>query len=152
MKKCILKIFLVLLIVFGVSCKDRTDIKEKEFLINSIKQLNITSQCKWIIVLPGLGCHGCIQEGEFFMKENITNTDILFVLTNISSLKIFQQKTNIKINDYPNIYIDRDNHFKLPTKNGIYPCIIQLSDGKLLNYSFQSPTSAAFFTLEKNKK
>ena len=62
------------------------------------------------------------------------------------------QKTNIKINDYPNIYIDRDNHFKLPTKNGIYPCIIQLSDGKLLNYSFQSPTSAAFFTLEKNKK
>ena len=128
------------------------EIKEKEFLTNAIKQLNITSQCEWIVILPGLGCHGCIQEGEFFMKENIQNTNILFVLTNISSLKIFQQKTDIKINDYLNIYIDRNNHFKLPTKNAIYPCIIQMSGGKLLNYSFQSPTSAAFLTLEKNKK
>lgn len=149
MKKYLLKVFLVFLIVFGISCKENTDIKEKEFLTNAIKQLNITSQCEWIVILPGLGCHGCIQEGEFFMKENIQNTNILFVLTNISSLKIFQQKTDIKINDYLNIYIDRNNHFKLPTKNAIYPCIIQMSGGKLLNYSFQSPTSAAFFNTGK---
>lgn len=109
-------------------------------MANAVVQLNIDKQYDWIVVLPGVGCHGCIQEGECFMKNNCSNAKILFILTNISSLKIFQQKTGINISKYPNIYID----------NGIYPCIIQMKDGEFLQYSFQYPETAAFHNLKKN--
>lgn len=144
------KIAILFLMFLEISCKDSVKIEEEVFLKNAIVQINSVSQYNWIVILPGLGCHGCIQEGEYFMKKNIEYTKILFVLTNISSLKIFQQKTGIQINKHSNIYIDRNNHFRLPTQNAIYPCIIQISNGNLFNYSFQSPTSASFLKLKKN--
>lgn len=150
MKTHILIIGTLFLSIYLISCKGNINDVEKDFLANAVVQLNIDKQYDWIVVLPGVGCHGCIQEGEFFMKNNCSNAKILFILTNISSLKIFQQKTGINISKYPNIYIDRDNQFKLSTDNGIYPCIIQMKDGEFLQYSFQSPETAAFHNLKKN--
>lgn len=141
-----------LLTFYIVSCDENIDKTEKKIFANAIEQLKVDERYDWVVVLPGLGCHGCIQEGEFFMKKNISNTKILFVLTNISSLKIFQQKTDIRISEYPNVYIDRNNHFKLSTKNAIYPCIIQLDNMKISQYSFQSPKSSAFYSLQKKIK
>lgn len=150
MKKCILNMLLLLLSFCLVCCKENTEKKEKEFLTQGVEQLKLGEQYDWIIVLPGVGCHGCIQEGEFFMKQHVSNKKILFVLTNISSLKILQQKTGVKIGAYTNIYVDRDNLFKLPTDNAIYPCVIQLENGKLFQYMFQSPKTAAFHQIEKH--
>lgn len=86
------------------------------------------------------------------MKKHISNTKILFVLTNISSLKILQQKVGIKISDHSNVFIDRNNQFKLPTENAIYPCIIQIKNGEILQYAFQSPKTAAFHGMRKHLK
>ena len=97
----------------------------------------------------GMGCHGCIQEAEFFMKKHISNEKILFVLTNIESLKILQQKTGVEIKSHPNVYIDWNNQFKLPTDHSIYPCVIQVNKGKLQQYAFQSPKTPALYNLEK---
>ena len=80
------------------SCEDKIEKKEKIFLSNAIEQLSVNQQYEWVILLPGMGCHGCIQEAEFFMKKHISNEKILFVLTNIESLKILQQKTGVEIN------------------------------------------------------
>mgnify|MGYP001077218097 CR=1 FL=1 len=42
------------------------------------------------------------------MKKHISNTKILFVLTNISSLKILQQKVGInKISNLSNVFVER---------------------------------------------
>ena len=42
------------------------------------------------------------------MKKHISNTKILFVLTNISSLKILQQKVCInKISNLSNVFVER---------------------------------------------
>lgn len=146
MNKYILNILLMFLSLCLFCCKDNI---EKKFLENAIEQLKIDKQYEWVIVLPGVGCHGCIQEAEFFMKENISNDKVLFVLTSISSIKILQQKIGLKISDYSNVYIDRNNQFKLSTDNTIYPCVIQVKDGKLLQYTFQSPQTSAFHSLEK---
>ena len=123
--------------------------KEKIFLSNAIERLSVNQQYEWVILLPGIGCHGCIQEAEFFMKKHISNEKILFVLTNIESLKILQQKTGVEIKSHPNVYIDRNNQFKLPTDHSIYPCVIQVNKGKLQQYAFQSPKTPALYNLEK---
>lgn len=141
-------LFLLGILLFS-SCGDKTDQKEKKFLSDAVGQLDSNKQYEWIVILPGMGCHGCIQEGEYFMKQHISNEKILFVLTNISSLKILQQKTEVIIKDHSNIYIDRNNQFKLLTENSIYPCVIQVDEGKLQQYAFQCPQTSAFAIIEK---
>lgn len=141
-------ILLVIGSLLGEGCKENREKIEKDVLSHAIAQLDTCAQYEWIVILPGAGCHGCIQEGEFFMKENIANPRILFVLTSISSLKILQQKTGIRIDEHANIYIDRDNYFKIPTEHAIYPCIIQVKEGEILQHAFQSPKSTAFRTIK----
>lgn len=90
-------------------------------------------------------CHGCIQEAEAFMKDNIENNDILFILTKISSIKILQQKIGIKVSEQPNVYIDKTDDFSIPTDNSIYPCIIKMEKGQMLDHEFQSPKNGGAF-------
>ena len=130
------------------SCEDKIEKKDKIFLSNAIEQLSVNPQYEWAPPLPGLGCHGCNPEAEFFMNKHISNEKILFVLTNIESLKILQQKTGVEIKSHPNVYIDWNNQFKLPTDHSIYPCVIQVNKGKLQLYAFQSPKTTDLYKLE----
>lgn len=147
MKKNITALFVLLTLL--LSCQKNPEKIERECLIQAIEHIGVSPRYQWVIVLPGLGCHGCIQETEYFMKTHLDDERILFILTNTSSLKILEQKTEIRIAEHPNIYVDRDNLFHLPTANTVYPCIIELKEGKILNHSFQSPRSAALDKLDK---
>ncbi|MDR0605281.1 MAG: hypothetical protein LBG80_13345 [Bacteroidales bacterium] len=136
------------------SCKSKTSEEieieiEKDYLVKTIEKITMDTTYQWIVILPGLGCHGCIQEAEYFMRQYITKRQILFVLTKISSLKILQQKTEVNVNEHPNVYVDRSSLVSIPTRNNIYPCIIQLKEGKILNHSFQRPGNDAFHKLER---
>jgi hypothetical protein len=141
---CILGIISVVFL-FTNSCKKSDKDTETKYLRATIKNLDVDDNVRWIIILPGLGCHGCIQEGESFMKEYVGNMEILFVLTNISSLKILQQKTGIKLKEYSNIFIDIDNKIIIPTGNNIYPCIIRIEEGENAEHEFQSPSNSEAF-------
>ncbi|WP_034044542.1 hypothetical protein [Wocania ichthyoenteri] len=140
---------IALIFITSYSCKKNEKEIEQDYLESIIDKMDINDNIKWVIVLPGLGCHGCIQEAEAFMKEHIENKDILFVLTKIESFKILQNKLEIKIKDYKNIHIDKKHEISFPTDNGVYPCIIELDNGKIKSYEFQSPNNSyAFGKLE----
>jgi hypothetical protein len=115
---------------------------ETKAITNAIHKINTPENLKWIIILPGLGCDGCIQEGEDFLINQIENKELLFVLTKIASLKILELKTRLKVEDHPNIYIDKENIFSIPTENNIYPCIIYLKNKKIISHEFQSPKNS----------
>lgn len=131
------------------SCNRKSTFDEENFFINAIDHAQISNSYKWIVIIPGAGCSGCIQEGEFFMKNYVNNDKILFVLTNLSSLKILQSKTGVKIKEHSNIYIDRDNNFYLPTINSVYPCVIRMEKGRMTKFSFQTPQTTALYDLEQ---
>lgn len=154
MRTIILNIVFSLFCLCLFSCKEDITKQEKAFLTHAIEMLpNVDRQAyDWIVILPGLGCHGCIQDGEYFMQQNVENPKIFYVLTNLSSLKIFQQKTGITIKDHPNIYVDRDNQFVVPTNNAIYPCVIQLKEGQIAEHTFQSPQTVIFQQLKRHLK
>ena len=40
----------------------------------------------------------------------------------------------------------------MPTGNAIYPCIIELEEGKISNHSFQSPSIPSLYKLGKKLK
>lgn len=120
-----------------------------EFLTNAINQVPIDNHYKWVVILPGLGCHGCIQEGEYFLKSHVDNNEILFVLLKTPSLKILQQKVEVNLLDRQNVLIDKELLFNIPTQNNIYPCVVSLKDGKVVKHSFQSPETTALYDLER---
>jgi len=140
---------IILIFILSVSCKKGEKELERDYIDIIIKKVNISNSTKWMVILPGLGCHGCIQEGEVFMRDNINNTDILFVLTKIESLKILQKKIEVNIKNHSNIYIDNKEGFNIPTKNSVYPCIVYIENGELKLHKFQSPGNNAFDTLRK---
>lgn len=134
----------VFLFLFFVACKENPEEVEKAFLNKAIEQMDISMNYQWIVIIPGAGCHGCIQEGELFMKRNIEKQNILYILTKTSSVKILQQKTGVRLDEHPNIYLDTYKQFDIPTNNTIYPCIIKMKNGKVESHSFQSPSNNAF--------
>ena len=140
---------IILIFILSVSCKKGEKELERDYIDIIIKKVNISNSTKWMIILPGLGCHGCIREGEVFMRDNINNKNILFVLTKIESLKILQKKIEINVKKYSNIYIDNKEGFNIPTKNSGYPCIAYIENGELISHEFQSPGNNAFDTLRK---
>jgi hypothetical protein len=150
MKKNGTIIWIAVIFLFAISCNNKSPEKtELDILTHAIEQIQADGQYQWVVILPGMGCHGCIQEGEFFMKDYITNRQILFVLTKTSSLKILQQKTEVRISEHPNIYVDKDNLFDIPTENKIYPCVVYLKEEKIIKHSFQSPGNPAIYQLEE---
>jgi hypothetical protein len=140
-------VWLISIFFVTISCQKSPEKIEQEYLAKAMEQSGVNHSYQWVVVLPGMGCHGCIQEGEFFMKKFIDNKEILFVLTKLSSLKILQQKLGFTIADHSNVYIDKNNTFDLPTDNRMYPCIVQLKDGKVVKHTFQSPQTNAFAQL-----
>ena len=102
-------------------------------------------------------CDTCRVDAVPFTLRDFHGTDSgkchwHYVLTNLSSLKIFQQKTGITIKDHPNIYVDRENLFVVPTNNSIYPCVIQLKEGQIAEHTFQSPQTVIFQQLKQHLK
>ncbi|CAD0009618.1 hypothetical protein [Flavobacterium chungangense] len=145
MRKLLFYTILSSLIAFCFSCNKSIQEKEKDQLTDAVDNIGIKKNIDWIVILPGLGCSGCIQEAEDFLKKNANNKRIFFVLTKIESLKILQQKTGVKIGEHSNIIVDRADQFIVPTDNSIYPCIIKFSDGELLSHEFQSPDNSNAF-------
>ena len=77
------------------------DTKEKSALDRMVKQLKRISNYNkgtftHIVVIPNVGCGGCISESEAFLKRN-TSDSIFFVLTTISSLKALRLRMRDKL-------------------------------------------------------
>jgi hypothetical protein len=145
-----LSIILIGVALISYSCNKKVEKDlESDYLTSFLKDTPLRENTEWVVILPGLGCHGCIQEAELFMKNNIGNKNILFILTSVESLKILETKTGVKIKDQTNVYLDKDNSFNIGTSNAIYPCIVQLDNGNIRAYEFQSPSNGqAFATLQ----
>ena len=143
-----LYILLIIGIIFSGGCFNvtRTDSDaEIESITTGLKKANLNITKSWMVILPGLGCNGCIQEGEAFMSDYVDSTNIFFVLTKVQSLKILQLKIGKNINNRSNIFVDNDGIFNIPTKNSIYPCIVQMKDGKIVKHQFQCPANSQAF-------
>ncbi len=145
----VLTIFLTMCMSF--SCKKGETQLEQEHIEAMLNDVEIQKAVEWVVLLPGLGCHGCIREGEYFLKEHLDNEGVFLVLTNIESLKILQHKLGIELGSFSNVYADKEDQYVLPTMNRVYPCIVHLENGRYRSHEFQSPmNSAAFEKLAAN--
>lgn len=145
----------IIALIVGVllqSCtKSNAEIEKDEIQLYVDSNSDKIKGYDYMVVLPGLGCHGCIQEAEVFMQNYVANQHVLFVLTKIESLKILQQKIGVNLKDYKNILLDQNQNFNISTANSIYPCIVKLDNEVVESYGFQSPSNSEAFSNLKKK-
>ncbi|ACU59944.1 hypothetical protein Cpin_2456 [Chitinophaga pinensis DSM 2588] len=141
----------LILSMFTLSCEQTEGNKEDTVIEEGIKEIKLKPEYNWLVILPGLGCRGCIQEAEAFMRDYIDKPHILFVLTKVQSLKMLEQKIGKELHSRGNVYIDKQGFFDIPTNNTIYPCIVQLEKGKAVQHQFQSPANGQAFQLLKTQ-
>lgn len=144
-KSCSMKLLPLILILIICSCEQNKNNNEIDWLYHEIKSIPGYAEKSIIIILPSLGCNGCIQEGEKFMSEYIKRKDVLFILTNIESLKHLGLKIGLSLEEYDNVIIDRENKFLGNSNNNIYPLLITMKDGKILHHEYQSPANSLAF-------
>lgn len=136
------KILIILFLFIGISCSKQD--AEKDFYLKAVENSPIElNGDKTLFIVPGAGCQGCISGAEYFIKENIEYyKDIVFVFTNIQSVKVLRMKLGDQVFNSPNIYLDKNNNFlNIGNKNSIYPIITHLTDGEITQLKYVSPDS-----------
>ena len=88
-----------------------------------------------IIVIPEVGCTGCIATVEQYFIENVNNTRYKFIFTNFLSRKALKYRLggdeNLK---RQNVFIDEyDLIFNPEYEDKIYPHILTVKNGKITN-------------------
>lgn len=123
------------------------------------EKVEFDAELETCLIIPGGGCTSCIANGvgfvesnkEYYQKGQAKN---LVVFTRINSIKILRR--NIKeINEY-NCIVDSKDQFYIDMKERIYPIILYLKNGEIVNVDIQSPDTGALKILEeilqKNKE
>jgi len=120
--------FAYLFLFFFVACAG-TNNKDIQFYDNWIKK-NHLSHYKAIVIIPSVGCEGCITGMEKFVLENAAKSkNILYVFTEINSPKAL--KIRLRNLSENNIYFDVNNELQYWKKDyAIYPSVIILKNEK----------------------
>ena len=129
--RCFLfSIFIISTMLFG--CRKLDYSSELSKLIE--RELG-SSLCSYemIILIPGTGCTGCITNAESYFSNNINNKKLLFILTNNYSEKGLALRLGKDNISKSNVIIDREDIYYLKDyEEKIYPIIVKISDGKII--------------------
>lgn len=134
-----MKYLWVLMLFFSFSCSSKYDGDAVKELENWLSQHdNVYSYC---VVIPGAGCEGCILEGERFAREYSGRSDVLFVFTRITTLKMLKFKLGKRASEAKNILYDLENRFvEIEVgKDNIYPVVCRLENNKVKELFYVSP-------------
>lgn len=106
----------------------RTDFTEKQL-----------EKIDFVIIIPNEGCGGCITYAEEFYSLNKDKNNMIFIFTNIISMKDLKYKINVNTNT---TFLDTENRYlsAYPKDKQIYPCILKFKNGKIDQIKFQTPT------------
>lgn len=146
----------VIIITIALGCK-KTDEATIE-VINHMKTNHITfpKELEYCVIIPGGGCDNCIAEGIGFVKNNLINfsidsSKIQAVFTAISSKKILLNQLSIDNYLEYNFIFDVEDKYYLNSQYSIYPCIIYLDKGNVINVEYQNPQNSYAISKLTNK-
>ena len=98
------------------------------------------------VILPEVGCAGCIASGVSFFLENkafFANSQKknLIVFTSVNSQKMLLR--TLELDSLQDFYchLDLKNDYSVDGDNSIYPLVLYLKNGKIVKAEFQSPYS-----------
>lgn len=138
--------FSVLLVSLLVSCKKTDGVTNRVSEVYAQRNITFDRDLECCLILPEVGCEGCIAEGVDFFHENAScfyrsQRKNMIVFTAINSRKMLFRALGVdSLGEYYNI-MDWDNNYLVEGNNAIYPLVLSLKDGKIIRAEYQSPYS-----------
>jgi hypothetical protein len=97
----------------------------KEFLLaQHIKLANYNK----IIIIPGVGCGGCISDAQATYLKNYKDVATLYIFTAITDLKMVNNMLPSDAHQFKNIIIDKTNYLVDHGFKSIYPSEVIIND------------------------
>lgn len=146
-----LKMFLLLIIeLLLLSCtgQDRTTKEVADFYFQ--KNITFDKDLKICVILPEVGCGGCIASGVSFFQRNESRflksqNERMIIFTAIHSKKMLYRTLEMENLDKYNCHLDEKSEFLVLGNNSIYPLILRLENGIIVKAEYQSPYSENIF-------
>lgn len=146
---------IVMLQLLFYSCTDIDNVTEEVKTFYDSKGIVFDENLETCLVLPEVGCGGCIDGAVYFLNENkrhykINQSRNMFVLTAVTSPKMALRTLNETSLDQYYCVLDSTNRYLIKGDNSIYPLVLYLNKGRIVKARYQSPfTEDVFGTLEK---
>lgn len=140
------KVLLILVIMFLLTngCNSDQNSTENISILYSDRGIIFDRETEYCIVLPEVGCGGCIAGGVRFIANNRdkfskNQNKYLVVFTAINSRKLLYRNMGFDIENELNCLIDSTDLYKVNTNMKFYPMLIKLKEGKITDIAFQHP-------------
>ncbi len=152
------KIILCLILSMCVSCQkthknDTLELIDLARIHFSKEKIVFNTEIEYCIIIPEGGCSGCIASGISFIKEHVEAFGIKqkknkVVFTNIQSQKMLKRSLESVTFDELNCIIDTTDRYLIRCKEMIYPIVLKLEKGKIINAKVQSPKENGLYEIE----
>lgn len=120
------------LILLFASCSEGN--KNSGLYKNALNQNHIEHQ-KYVVVVPGAGCGGCISNATYFLVNNYSKIkdSVTIVFTGVMDKKLLKNEVGEEFLKNSNVKIDQDNYFLAPEIVSNYPQVISFkgNDGEI---------------------
>jgi hypothetical protein len=122
------------------SCQSKQDYTQLEQKLTILVGENIINEIDSLVILPSVGCGGCISNAMVHLIKNSTSIESMVVIfTKISDRKAFNMTVPQTFIEHPKVYIDETNNIIIPDSISEYPTIIYLKNGKINDISIFAP-------------
>lgn len=152
------KFFVLLIIISLQSCsyKANNELRLIKQCFES-RDISFDKELETCLIIPEVGCGGCIDGSIYFLKENLSHflkgqNKNMFILTSVNSKKIFLRTLGENNLDKYNCIWDNDNKYLISGNNSIYPLLLYLEEGEIIDAKFQTPYSRSDYFVEFEKK
>ncbi len=152
--------YIILLMLFLCGCKfsDKDNDTEQIRKLYSERSIAFDDSTEFCIVLPEVGCAGCISGALYNILENKSSFSNgqkknLIVFTAVNSRKMLLRNMQVDSFSELNCIVDLENKYLLETNDKIYPIMMTIKNGKVTKAIIQSPDNPedAFIKLYKAK-
>lgn len=136
------KIITLACICFLTCCKSlyKEQSQKLQNVIQVLDSKKVSNQAKAILVIPNVGCIGCINNAEDFIVKNINKTENLVVIfTNFQYKKILKMKLGNAIYYHSNILLDDKNEVYRQGLFSQYPVIYYLRSNQIIDIQEARP-------------
>lgn len=137
-------LIVALVAMLAGSCDSNQNSAKNIAALYSKRGIVFDKETKFCIVLPEVGCGGCIAGGVRFIANNREKfskyqNEYLVVFTSINSKKLLFRNMGFDIERELNCIIDSLDCYKVKTSMKFYPMLIKLKCGQISEVYFQYP-------------